>query len=76
MESFFSQSTQGNTFDTMQQNNRILVLRLIKEAGEISRKALSQATNLNSSTITLIVNELTEANLICETGLIEGENVG
>ena len=74
MESFFSQSTQGNTFDTMQQNNRILVLRLIKEAGEISRKALSQATNLNSSTITLIVNELTEANLICETGLIEGEN--
>ena len=71
---FFSTNSKGNTFDTMQQNNRMLVLRLIKEAGAISRKALSQATNLNSSTITLIINELLETGLVCESGLIEGEN--
>ncbi|EEQ59844.1 hypothetical protein CBFG_03554 [Clostridiales bacterium 1_7_47FAA] len=70
----FSQDIQGNTFDIMQQNNRMLVLRLIKDAGKISRKSLSQLTKLNSSTITIIINELMEKGLVCESGLMEGEN--
>jgi predicted NBD/HSP70 family sugar kinase len=69
-----SQQVKANNFELMQQNNRILILRLIKDLGIASRKELSQMSGLTQATITLIINEFLQKNLVEEVGLIGGKN--
>lgn len=56
----------------LQEANPRLVLRLIREAGSISRAELARLTGLHPSTITRITAALIEAGLVQEMG--EGQN--
>lgn len=47
-------------------NNRILVLNLIKEYHAVSRIQLAKITNMSPTSMTRIVNDLKELNLVCE----------
>lgn len=67
-------SYQGKNSEVIQQQNRLLVLRLIRESKVTSRVMLAQATGLKQATITNIVNELIEMDYVKETGLIAGNN--
>lgn len=67
-------SYQGKNSEVIQQQNRLLVLRLIRESKVTSRVMLAEATGLKQATITNIVNELIELNYVKETGLIAGNN--
>jgi predicted NBD/HSP70 family sugar kinase len=63
---------QGTNHEDVQEMNRALVIRLIREKNICSRADLTRATGLKQSTITNIANDLIEGGLIRETGLIEG----
>lgn len=65
---------QGKNSEIIQQQNRLLVLRLIREKKVVSRVGLSELTGLKQATITNIINELMEREYVEETGLIEGTN--
>lgn len=65
---------QGKNSEVIQLQNRLLVLRLIRERKVISRVMLAELTGLKQATITNIVNELIKMEYIKETGLIEGNN--
>ena len=56
----------------LQEANPRLVLRLIREAGSISRAELARLTGLHPSTINRITAALIEAGLVQEMG--EGQN--
>lgn len=59
--------------DTIRNINRQIVLNYVRERAPISRAAISQETELQRSTVSLIVDELKERGLIDE---IEGESTG
>lgn len=65
---------QGKNSEVIQQQNRLLVLRLIRENKVTSRVQLAELTGLKQATITNIVNELISREYVKETGLIEGKN--
>lgn len=67
-------SSRGKNSEIIQQQNRLLVLRLIRENKVTSRVMLAEATGLKQATITNIVNELIELDYVKETGLIAGNN--
>ncbi len=59
--------------DTIRHINRQIVLNYVRERSPISRAAISQETELQRSTVSLIVEELKEQGLIDE---VEGESTG
>lgn len=59
--------------DTIRNINRQIVLNYVRERAPISRAEISQETELQRSTVSLIVDELKEQGLIDE---IEGESTG
>lgn len=65
---------QGKNSEVIQQQNRLLVLRLIREKKVISRVELAELTGLKQATITNIINELIDRGYVEEAGLIEGKN--
>lgn len=64
----------GKNSEIIQQQNRLLVLRLIRESRVISRVSIAEITGLKQATITNIINELISKEYIKETGLIKGKN--
>src|SRR5918911_3144511 len=59
--------------DTIRNINRQIVLNYVRERAPISRAEISHETELQRSTVSLIVDELKEQGLIDE---IEGESTG
>lgn len=64
----------GKNASTMLQDNRNLILQLIREHGEISRKQLAEESGLQQATVTIIMKELLEQGLVRENGMIDGGN--
>lgn len=64
----------GKNSSTMLQDNRNLILRLIRENGAISRKMLAEESGLQQATVTIIIKELLNQGLIRENGMIDGGN--
>lgn len=62
----------GKNASTMLQDNRNLILQLIRRHGEISRKQLAEDTGLQQATVTIIIQELLKQGLIRENGMIDG----
>ena len=65
---------EGKNSEVIQRQNRLLVLRIIREKKVISRVDLAKITGLKQATITNIANELIDSEYIVEAGLIEGKN--
>lgn len=65
----------GHNTGVTQTENRKLLIRLIKEAGEISRKDLATESGLKQATVTIIINDFIKRGLVEETGLIDNGNV-
>lgn len=64
----------GKNSSTVLQDNRNLLLQLIREYGAVSRKQLSEKTGLQQATVTIIIQELLEQGLIQENGMMDGGN--
>lgn len=64
----------GKNASTMFQDNRNLILQLIRREHSVSRKQLSETTGLQPATVTIIVKELMEQGFIQENGTIDGGN--
>lgn len=62
----------GKNAATILQDNRNLVMQLIYENGDVSRKQLADITGLQSATITIIIKELLSQGLIHESGRVDG----
>lgn len=62
-----------NSESTLQQN-RSLMLGLIKDRPGITRKELAQITGLKPATITIAINDFFDAGLIEKTGFTEGDS--
>jgi predicted NBD/HSP70 family sugar kinase len=58
----------------VKRNNKSLVLQMIKDQAPLSRADISQRTGLNKSTVSSLVNELLDDELVYETG--PGESSG
>ncbi len=61
----------GNTsagLNLMREFNESLVLNLIRQAGPISRAEIAARTHLSRSTVSSIINDLLQANLVLEVG--------
>ncbi|MBD8069059.1 ROK family transcriptional regulator [Bacillus sp. PS06] len=58
----------------VKRNNKSLVLQMIKDHAPLSRADISQRTGLNKSTVSSLINELLEDELVYETG--PGESSG
>jgi len=54
--------------DTMKELNRMSVIEQIRKAKEISRSQISERTGLSMSSLTTIVNNLIEEELVYEIG--------
>ena len=67
-----NQQSGGNALIT-QQNNRALLLRLIKEHKVISRVELARITGLKKATITININEFLSVGLVQNAGYIESD---
>ncbi len=55
-------------FGRMREMNRSLILNVIRQEGSVSRAAIARRTRLSRSTVSSIVSELLEANLVHEVG--------
>ena len=64
----------GKNASTMLQENRNLLLQLIRDRGSVSRKQLAEQSGLQQATVTIIIQELLEQGLIRENGMIDGGN--
>lgn len=62
-----SSNNRASNLSTIKTNNRSLVLSLLNTMGQVSRADLSRASGLTKTSITNIINELTQEGLICET---------
>ncbi|WP_282923558.1 ROK family transcriptional regulator [Mediterraneibacter massiliensis] len=65
---------QKNQRSSALNNTKTLILRIIKDAGIISRKELSQYSQLTQASITNITRELLAAGLIYENGYVDGDS--
>ncbi len=68
-----AKTKQGTNLEDVQEMNRSLVIRLIRKSKVCSRAELAQASGLNQSTITHIINEFINWGLVIETGMIDGK---
>ena len=68
-----SQQRGNNSTDLLFYNRR-LILKLIRKHSVISRIELAELSGLKPATITIIINEFIEKNLVEDCGLIEGKN--
>lgn len=64
----------GKNATAIQQENRSLIIQLIRENGAISRKQLSVISGLQQATVTIITQDLLNRGIICENGMIDGDN--
>lgn len=62
----------GKNLEDIQEMNRSLVLRLIRQSPDISRATLAKLSGLKQSTITNIVRDLLAWGIIQETGFVDG----
>lgn len=69
---FSDQVAAGKKSRDLRGANRALLLSLIREAGPISRAELARRTRLTRSTVSQVVAELIERNLVSEEGPVEG----
>lgn len=58
----------------MRELNQALILNLVRQEGHISRAEIAKRTHLSRSTVSNIINELIEANRVCE--IQKGESQG
>lgn len=65
---------QGKNSEVIRQQNRLSVLRVVRDKRIISRVDIAHITGLKQATITNIINELKERDYVKEAGLIEGNN--
>ncbi len=65
--------TKGANHDDLQQMNRALVLSLMRKTKVTTRADIAKATGLKRATITNIVSDFLEANIVKETGITEGD---
>ena len=63
---------QGKNSEVIRQQNRLSVLRVVRERRVISRVDIAHITGLKQATITNIINELQERDYVKEAGLIQG----
>jgi predicted NBD/HSP70 family sugar kinase len=70
MKNFNNASNQN----TIKQNNRSLILRLLNSLGQVSRAELSRITGLTKTSITNIINEMIEEGLLTETGTADSSS--
>ncbi len=63
-----------NNTSTAFTNNKTLILRIIKDAGAISRKDLAYHSGLTPASITSITKELMQYGLVTESGIVEGNH--
>lgn len=68
-----AKTKQGKNLEDVQEMNRSLVIRLMQKRLVCSRAELAQASGLNQSTITHIINEFMNWGLVVETGMIDGK---
>ncbi len=64
----FSRYGEAMDFGRMREVNRSLILSVIRQEGAVSRAAIARRTRLSRSTVSSIVSELLEANLVHEVG--------
>lgn len=64
----------GKNATAIQQENRKLILQLIRENKAISRKQLAVLSGLQQATVTIITQDLLNKEIIYENGMIDGEN--
>ncbi|HET6450957.1 MAG TPA: ROK family protein [Spirochaetia bacterium] len=64
---------KGINLEDVQELNRALVIRLLRKNRLCSRAKLASMTGLKQSTITNIINDFLEWNLVTEKGIIEGQ---
>lgn len=67
-------NNSGHNTEVTQSENRKLLIRLMKDAGETSRKELAAASGLKQATITIIINDFIKKGLVKEIGLIDNGN--
>lgn len=63
---------QGKNSEVIRQQNRLSVLRVVREKRVISRVDIAHITGLKQATITNIVNELREKDYVKDAGMIQG----
>lgn len=63
-----------NNTSTALTNNKTLILRIIKDAGAISRKDLAYHSGLTPASITSITKDLIQSGLVTESGIVEGNH--
>lgn len=64
----------GKNAAIIQQENRSLIIQLIRENKAISRKQLAVISGLQQATVTIITQDLLNKEIICENGMIDGDN--
>ncbi len=66
---------RGNNIVGVRENNISLIIRLLhrSKSKTCSRAELAEKTGLKQATITYIINDLLERQIVCETGSIEGK---
>lgn len=65
--------TYGKNSESTYHENRMLVLRIIADNGPISRIQLAQRTKLKGATITIIIKDFLDKNIIEPAGKIKGD---
>jgi predicted NBD/HSP70 family sugar kinase len=60
--------TLGSNLDSLRAHNLSAILTRVHHEGPLSRSDLANATGLNRSTITILVNELIDRGLVSESG--------
>ena len=63
---------RGTNSETIYNQNRRLILKLVKNSDVITRKEIIEKTGLKGATITIIINEFLETGIIKKIGLMEG----
>lgn len=64
----------GKNMNDVQAFNRVSAIKILLEENVISRIELAERLGLKRATITNIINEFQEMNIVKEVGLIEGKN--
>lgn len=64
----------GNNLKTVKANNRSAILRLLNDNGAMCRKDIAAALGLTPATVSLIVTEMMNQNILRETGIESGQS--
>lgn len=72
----FRENLAGSNHKTAAAWNRGLALRLLRKHDTLSRRQISQMTGLRGSTLTYIVRELIEKDVVRQVGKLESKRVG